>query len=158
MTAFDVAANDEIRQLFIRPKCGSKRFCNDDDSTNQKKLFTVIHGDQKGSENKKHDDDKDDDNGDDDDDDDDDDSPSKKWVDLVADENYIRGLQISQAVGETLFGSSLARSITFVMFNHLLGDQFRHSENEASVRDFLLRLIDMHVTRNDPEYDKTCEL
>ncbi|CAF3131090.1 unnamed protein product [Rotaria socialis] len=158
MTVFDVAANDEIRQLFIRPKCGSKRFCNDDDSTNQKKLFTVIHGDQKGSENKKHDDDKDDDNGDDDDDDDDDDSPSKKWVDLVADENYIRGLQISQAVGETLFGSSLARSITFVMFNHLLGDQFRHFENEASVRDFLLRLIDMHVTRNDPEYDKTCEL
>ncbi|CAF3817034.1 unnamed protein product [Rotaria magnacalcarata] len=148
MTAFEVAANDESRQLFMRPKYGSNRFCNDDDSTNQKQLFTVIQGDQKGSENKKNDDGDDDNN----------DSLSKKWVDLVADENYTRGLQISQTVGKTLFGSPLTRSITFATSNHLLNDQFAPFENEASVTDFLLRLIDTNVTRNDPEYNKACEL
>ncbi|CAF3355491.1 unnamed protein product [Rotaria socialis] len=102
----------------------------------------VIHGDQRGSENKKNDDE----------------SPSKKWVDLVADENHTRGLQISQTVGKTLFCSPFVRSITFAMFNCLLNDQFAPFENEASVRDFLLRLIDTHVTRNDPEYNKACEL
>ncbi|CAF2831214.1 unnamed protein product [Rotaria sp. Silwood2] len=143
MTAFEVAANDEIRQLFIRPSIGPNRFCNDDNCNNQKQFLTVINSTEQDSDNNK---------------DDDENTTQRKWIDSVADENYIQGLLTITAVGKFLLGSPLARSITFATFNHLLHDQFSPYENEASVRDFLLHLIDTHVTRSHPQYDKACEL
>ncbi|CAF0960705.1 unnamed protein product [Rotaria sordida] len=143
MTAFEVAANDEIRQLFIRPGGGSNRFCSDNNCNNQKQFLIVTNSNEQDSDNNR---------------DDDEDTPPRKWIDSVTDEGYIQGLLTLNAIGKYLFGSSLARSITFAMCNHLLHDQFLPYENEASVRDFLQHLIDTHVTRNHPHYDKACAL
>ncbi|CAF3992712.1 unnamed protein product [Rotaria sp. Silwood1] len=143
MTAFEVAANDDVRQLFIRLGGGSNRFCNDDNCNNQKQLLIVINSNEQDSDNNK---------------DDDEDTSPRKWIDLVADESYIQGLIMTKVLGKYLFSSPLARSITFATFNHMLHDQFSPYENEASVRDFLQHLIDTHVTRNHPQYYKACEL
>jgi hypothetical protein len=142
ITAFQVAANDEIRQLFIRPNGASNRFCNDNDSNNKQQLLTVIRGSEQNAN----------------DDSDDDDAPPRGWVDAMADEKSIEGTQITIAVGKSLFGSRFARSVTFAALNHLSNEPFSSYENEKSVKDFLQRLVDEHVTPHHPQYNKACEL
>jgi hypothetical protein len=137
MTAFQVAANDEIRQLFIRPNGASNRFCNDNDTNNKQQLLTIIRGSEQNAN-------------DDSDDDDDDDAPLRGWVDAITDEKSIEGTQITIAVGKSLFGFRFARSVTFAALNHLSNEPFSSYENEKSVKDFLQRLVDEHVTPHHP--------
>lgn len=137
-TAYEEAANDEIRQLFHR--LGSNRFC--EDSTNENERIFRLND----VENNNEDDENDEDN-----------EAPDGWVGGAHGDDDVIGTIWIMKVMKTMFPSPILRSIYFYLENRQKGD----SENLISFATFadeLQALIKSSIPSDHPEFEKAYDL
>ena len=136
LTAYEEAANDEIRQIFHR-SANSHRYCSE--HTDDAQQLFASDGDEEMEDDER-----------------DNDQLPNDWVTGDCEKNGIRSTRLAVSITKKMASSSILRPFLKVLLNI--------TQNPDGVRDedtavkALQRLIDEHVTPTHPQYKKASEL